>query len=525
MASPFDVIIVGSGFGGAVSGCRLSEAGLRVLVLERGRRWSPDTFPRKPGDPWVWDQARPEKRNGWLDFRLQRGVSVAMGAGVGGGSLIYANVLIEASRELFDQGWPPEITWTELAPFYERVDRMLKPRPVPGNQVPERLRVIRQAASATGFEARFRPLPVAIAFDEEWQYAADQPFSVTRSRRWTNEFGKEQGTCVHCGNCYLGCPVSARNTLDLNYLARAESLGAEIRPLHVVRAITREGTGYRVDYDRIEDNRLVPGSVTAARVVVAAGSLGSTELLLRCRDHHRTLPEISRALGHRWSANGDFLTVSLQKAIVNPTHGPTITAAVDFLDGSIGGKRFFVEDGGFPDFLRAVMDKEVPFDARNLTFSTMVFALAFALRRQGQFANMMPWFGQAMDAADGQLYLGRPLLAPWKRKLKLKWSCAASRDTIETMIAMHGDFAKATGGRPLSPALWILLKTLVTPHPLGGCSMADGPAAGVVDHRGEVFGYRNLFVADGSVIPRAIGLNPSKTIAAVAERTAALMIA
>ena len=525
MPPSFDVVVVGSGFGGAVTSCRLSDAGLRVLVLERGRRWSPDTYPRKAGDAWVWDQAHPEKRNGWLDFRLQRGVSVAQGAGVGGGSLIYANVLIEASRELFDRGWPAEITWSDLAPFYERVERMLQPRCVPQNQVPERLNVLRQAACASGFETRFRPLPVAITFDDEWRYSRERPFDAMHSRKWINEHGKEQGTCVHCGNCYIGCPVGARNTLDLNYLARAEAHGAEVRPLHVVRSIAPEGNAYRIEFDRIENGRLVRGSVIAARVIIAAGSLGSTELLLRCRNQFKTLPNISGALGHRWSANGDFLTVSLQPAVVNPTHGPSITAAVDFLDGSVGGNRFFVEDGGFPDFLRAVMEREVAFDARNLTFSTMVFTLALVLRRQGQFPNLMPWFGQAMDAADGQLYLGRRFLAPWKRKLKLKWCCTASRDTIEAMIAMHSEFAKATGGRALSPVLWKLLKTLVTPHPLGGCSMADTAATGVVDHRGQVFGYPNLFVADGSVIPRAIGLNPSKTIAAVAERTAALMIA
>ena len=523
MGSRFDAIVIGSGFGGAVTSCRLAEAGARVLVLERGRRWSPETYPRKSGDPWVWDQAHPEKRNGWLDFRLQRGVSVAQGAGVGGGSLIYANVVIEAPRELFDRGWPAEISWDELLPYYGRVDRMLKPRPVPDNQAPARLNVLRQAAEAAGHQARFRPLPLAITFDDQWHYGRERPFDVTHSRRWVNEHGREQGTCVHCGNCYLGCKVSARNTLDLNYLARAESRGAEVRPLHVVRTITPEDRGYRVHFDRIENNRLIRGSEAADRVIVAAGSLGSTELLLRCRDQFRTLPGIGPALGHRWSANGDFLTVSIQQTPVNPTQGPTINGAVDFLDGGVGGKRFFVEDGGFPDFLRAVMENELPFDARNLTFSVMVFSLAWVLKRQGQLPNLMPWFGQAMDAADGQLYLGRSPLAPWRKRLKLKWDCAASRETIDAMIAMHCDFARATGGRALSPLLWTLLKTLVTPHPLGGCAMAGSAESGVVDHRGQVFGYPNLFVADGSVIPRAIGLNPSKTIAAVSERIASLM--
>jgi cholesterol oxidase len=523
MPEHFDAIVIGSGFGGAVTSCRMAEAGMRVLVLERGRRWDSSSFPRKADDAWVWDHAHPEKRNGWLDFRLQRGVSVALGAGVGGGSLIYANVQAEAPRELFDSNWPAEVTYDELKPYYDRVDRMLKPRTLPERQLTKSFELIRDAAAATGYQNRFRAMPLAVTFDDAWHYGLADPSNVRHSKTWINEHGKEQGTCVHCGNCYLGCQVNARNTLDLNYLARAEALGAELRPLHIVRAIESMDNEYRVDFSRIENRRLIPGSATARRVVVAAGSLGSTELLLRCRDQFRTLPHISAALGHRWSANGDFLTISIQKQPVNPTEGPTITAALDFLDGSIGGQRFFVQDGGFPEFFRSVVESAVKFDRKNLSFNLMVFGLAFALRRQGNLANMMPWFGQAVDAADGQLYLGRAFTKPWQTRLKLKWKPASSKEAIDAIFEMHCRLAEATGGRPLAPFVWTLLKSLITPHPLGGCSMAERPENGVVNHRGEVFGYRNLYVADGSIVPRAIGLNPSKTIAALSERIVALM--
>ena len=524
MHGPYDAIVIGSGFGGAVSSCRLAEAGMRVLVLERGRRWSPETFPRRPGDPWIWDQARPEKRNGWLDFRLQQGVSVAQGAGVGGGSLIYANVLVDARPDLFEEGWPPEITYDALKPHYARVEAMLKPRTVPERQSTARFALVQRAAAATGHHARFRPMPVAVTFDDEWSGGTESAYDVARSKPWVNEHGRQQGTCVHCGNCYLGCQASARNTLDLNYLARAEAHGADVRPLHVVRAISPQDGGYRVDFDRIERRRLVRGAAFARRVIVSAGSLGSSELLLRCRDQYGTLPRISRALGHRWSSNGDFMTISIHESPVHPNRGPTITAAVDFLDGSIDGRRFFVQDGGFPDYFRTIVESKIRFEAKNLGFNLMVFGLAWALRRQGALENMMPWFGQSCDAADGRLYLGRSLTRPWRRRLKLKWDCTGSRATIDAMFQMHRRFAEATGGRTLPPYAWTLFRNLITPHPLGGCSMSMSPATGVVDHRGEVFGYPNLFVADGSVIPKAIGLNPSKTIAAVAERSAALML-
>jgi cholesterol oxidase len=433
-------------------------------------------------------------------------------------------VLVDARPELFDEGWPPQISYEELRPHYARVEQMLKPRPVPENQLTARFKLVQRAAAATGHHTRFRPMPVAVTFDDTWAYGADEAFGLERSRPWINEHGRAQGTCVHCGNCYLGCQVNARNTLDLNYLARAESLGADVRPLHMVRAIAPNGDGYRVHFNRIADNGLHPGSVSARRVVVSAGSLGSTELLLRCRDQFRTLPDVSRALGHRWSANGDFMTISIQDRPVEPNRGPTITAALDFLDGTVGGHRFFVQDGGFPDYFRTVMESKVGFELKNIGFNAMVFGLALVLRRQGALANMMPWFGQGCDAADGQLYLGRRLMKPWQTRLKLKWNCRASQATIDAMFAMHCQLAAATGGRPLPPLAWTLFKSLVTPHPLGGCAMAAATEQGVVDHAGQVFGYPNLYVADGSVIPKAIGLNPSKTIAAVSERIAALMV-
>jgi len=129
--SDFDAIVIGSGFGGAITACRLSEAGYKVLVLERGRRWSPATFPRTPSDPWLFDPNAPQTRNGWFDFRVFNHMTVATGAGVGGGSLVYANISIEAKKETFDAGWPPEITYAELQPHYATVGQMLNVQKVP----------------------------------------------------------------------------------------------------------------------------------------------------------------------------------------------------------------------------------------------------------------------------------------------------------------------------------------------------------------------------------------------------------
>jgi cholesterol oxidase len=524
MQDTYDAIVIGSGFGGAVTACRLSEAGLKVLVLERGRRWNSETYPRAPGDAWVWDQRNPAKKNGWLDFRVQRGVCVAQGSGVGGGSLIYANVLIDAQPWMFDFDWPPEITFQELQPYYKRVEAMLCPTPVPLNQLPERLKIVREAAEHMGHSNRFRALPLAITFDPAWDSKGEHAYTRESTRTWVNPHGKTQGTCIHCGNCYIGCPVHARNTLDLNYLARAENKGAEVRPLHIVRCVSEIDGSYRVDFDRIEHGRLFRDHQTAPIVIVAAGSLGSTELLLRCRDDYKTLPRLSAALGQNWSANGDFLTVSVHERNTFPTQGPTITAAIDFLDGSQNESKFFVEDGGFPEVFRIFFEEGIKFQFKNLGFNAMVFGLAVFLRRFGGFNQMMPWFAQSIDASRGELYLGRSYVRPWKKHLKLHWDVATSKKTIDAVFAMHKQLAIATGGKPLIPFAWTMLKTLITPHPLGGCRVGRSADDGVVNHQGEAFNYRNLFVADGSVVPKAIGLNPSKTIAALAERTAELML-
>jgi cholesterol oxidase len=523
-ASTYDVIVIGSGFGGAVTACRLAERGQRVLVLERGRRWEVGDFPRGVSPNWVWDHFQPHRFNGWLDLRFFRGMAVAQGAGVGGGSLVYANVSVEAGKEAFDDGWPPEITAEELAPYYDRVGRMLNVQTIPENQATERFKLAREAAEALGHGARFRALPLATTFDPEWNWGLDDPTNPKHSKTWVNAQGQTQGTCIHCGNCCIGCQVRAKNTLDLNYIPWAERHGAEVRSLHLVTRIEPDGHGYRVGYDRLEKGKRLPGSVTGRRVILAAGSLGSTELLLRARNQHRTLPQVSRALGRGWSSNGDFLTPSFYNGRrVSPTRGPTISCAIDFLDGSEGGSRFFIEDGGWPDLLAAQFANVLRIPVESKRWQIVLGALGQLARTCDPQKNIMPWFAQGVDAADGMLYLGRALGAPWKRELKLRWRIGPSRKVIQAIVAMHKRLAEATGGKAHVPEAWSLFQSLITPHPLGGCRMGVSPEDGVVDHRGEVFGHPGLFVADGAIIPRAIGLNPSRTIAALAERIAEVM--
>lgn len=521
-----DVVVIGSGFGGAVAACRLARAGRSVLVLERGRRWAAEDYPRDPGDAWVWDQDEPEHQNGWIDLRFMDDMWVAQGAGVGGGSLIYANVSIDAKPSSFTSNWPSEINYDVLKPYYARVADMLGSRPIPPGQVTRRMELMKEAAGKIGEEARFKALDLAVTFDEKWSYDLPDAVDAKHSKSWINKFGKHQGTCVHLGNCDIGCDVQAKNTLDLNYIADAESKGVNVKPLSLVTHIAPAEGGWRVHYDRLADGRREPAETTARRVILAAGSLGSTEILLRSRDEYRTLPYLSAFLGHSWSSNGDFLTPAFyDNRKISPTIGPTIGSAIDFLDGSEKGARFFVEDGGFPNILGNYIQAKLKQVGRFGPGARFLRRVGKAFGADDPFANVMPWFGQAVDAANGRLYLGRRWFAPWRRRLALDWDAKRSEDAINGLVAMHERLSAATGGEPMVPPTWTILRNLVTPHPLGGCGMATSPAAGVVDHAGRVFHHPGLYVLDGAIVPRAIGLNPSKTIAALAERGVELMLA
>jgi cholesterol oxidase len=517
----FDAIVIGSGFGGAVSACRLAEAGYRVLVLERGRRWDAKTYPRRDDDPWWWSNEAPERWNGWLDLRVFKHMAVAQGAAVGGGSLIYANISAVPDKSIFGGGWPPEITWEAMAPHYDTVGRVMDVRPVPDNQWPKKMQLVREGANAIGAGGRFQKLELAVSFDPDWTY--NNGINVAHSKRFTNAHGVEQGTCVHLGNCDIGCEVDARNTLDRNYLAIAERKQADIRPLHVVTNIEPVRDGYKVSFDRLDQGRRVAGSADARLVVLSAGAMGSTELLLRCRDVSGTLPKLSARLGYNWSSNGDFLTPAFYAAReVQPTQGPTITSAINFLDRSRPDRQsYWIQDGGIPNVVANWIKNARAADARVQAFLQLVND---AMRRHGPLENAMPWFAQGVDAANGRLRLKRRWWLVGARNLDLDWDVKESAKVIEAIVATHKELSKKTGGVALVPPYWSVDRFLVTPHPLGGCNMAATAKGGVVDHKGEVFGYRNLFVIDGAMVPEAVGVNPSRSIAALAERAVGLIV-
>jgi cholesterol oxidase len=519
----FDAIVIGSGFGGAITACRLAEKGMKVLILERGRRWDVQQYPRKTGDAWIFSHSHPARHNGWLDMRFFKRMTVAQAAGVGGGSLAYSSVALEANPDIFKKGWPEEIRYEELKPYYDRVAREMNLQVVPDGQLTQRFKLAREAAHNLGYGDRFRKAPLAVSFSEDWNYDLDDPFNPKHSKQFINPQGQRQGTCVHLGNCDIGCDVRAKNGLDVNYIPQAEKHGAEVRPLHLVRFIEPQGGKYRVVFDRIENGQMIPGEEISQRVIVAAGSLGTTELLLRCRDQYKTLPLLSPLLGKHWSGNANFISMGRYsgKDRVSQSTGPTISSVLDFTDGSFRNQRFVVEDDGFPNLLLNAIKECLDSRVKTAIGRSLLKEFEEHLREDYLLKNLMLWLGAGMDAADGRLRLKRRWFMPWKRVLDLMWDPEQSEGVIGAMKEMHRNLTETTGGNSDMPVTWTLFRSLLTLHPLGGCKMGASSESGVVNHLGHVWGYPNLILADGAIVPTSTGRNPSHTIAALAERIAA----
>jgi cholesterol oxidase len=513
----YDVVVVGSGFGGGIAACRLAEAGQLVCVLERGRRFGRDDFadhPRQAPEMLWHEKANP---NGLFDVRLMRDVSVITAAGVGGGSLVYANVQLRAPREVFEKGWPAAITRDELDPWYTRTEDALQPRTTP--PAPSLPKVGAFAAAGRRVGRKSELLPIAVHFGDPREH----PFS-----------GVPQEGCQNLGLCDLGCPVHAKNTVDITYVARAEAHGAEVRPLHLVTGIeppSRSTERWRIAFRDLESGR--SGTVEAPTVVLAAGTLGSPRLLLTNR---RRLPELSPALGTRFSGNGDALGIAFDPSApdvrgARNDYGPVMTSRLDYS----AERGLMVADGGLPQNFDVLLDVARGVNVIrgrrrwllrlrdalvHLGWSDQPMhprELHLAERRADTDSLVFLMIGR--DAADGRMRL-----TPLFRRFDIRWSKAGSAQLFADLERTAKELAAGAEATPFYALEGGPLSKFTTVHPLGGCPMADDPARGVVDDAGRAYGYQGLHVLDGSIVPTALGVNPSKTIAALAERGAARLV-
>jgi cholesterol oxidase len=559
----YDMVIIGSGFGGSITACRLAEAqkkagkGVSVCVLERGKRYHMGEFPRnlsKPKD-WWWRDGGKKGWKGLLEFRSFNDISVLVGSGIGGTTLLYLDVQIDAFKSTFDirgpegqRRWPSAIRGKpaedpqgngleNMLPYYQRVFDMLRPSPIP--EPPLKTLALKAAADGAGASERFRLLNVAVY----WGVDGGQKGVLN-----TDPYGRggpPQIGCGFCGECFIGCNTHSKNTLDLNYLWFAAKAGAEVYSQHKVVKIELNPEdhpihpkGYTVHYEDLRWN--LSGTVSAKILIVSAGSLGSTELLLRSKHGYRngrkkippTLPDLSDMLGRYFSGNGDFGAGGFEtNRTTNPMTGPTITSVVDYRD-KLEGHGFIIEDGGFPDILRAFLRRTSGGYASGrawLRALKEIFNVGGSERlAKGIFKQLLNqldfdavrdnllYLAMGIDAADGEMSIDE------EGNLEINWNNRHSmplfREMEKTLRELTESPRPGLDGNLMLNPTWSAQKHLITVHPLGGCPMGDDVAKGVVDADGQVFNYSNLYVVDGSIVPSALGPNPSKTIGALAER-------
>ncbi|MGH3824069.1 MAG: GMC oxidoreductase [Pseudonocardiaceae bacterium] len=549
-AEHVDCVVVGSGFGGSVAAYRFAEAGRSVVVLERGRAYPPGSFARTPVEMSrnFWDPS--EGLHGLFDLWSFRGLEAIVSSGLGGGSLIYANVLLRKDRHWFVrespvpgggyENWP--VTRDELDPHYDRVERMLGATRYP---YPDTPKTAAMRDSAARLNLNYQRPPLAVTF-APGAGARAVPGAPITDPDYGNVHGLPRQTCRLCGECDFGCNYGAKNTLDHTYLSAARRHGADLRTLHEVRGFAPLARGgYEVRYvvhepDRAgvktASSRLPLHTITCDRLVLAAGALGTTYLLLRSQ---AALPGLSPALGTRFCGNGDLLGLILRARQgaagtaprpLTASRGPVITSAIrvgDELDGpGSTGRGYYIQDAGYPGFvdwlvettqLRGYLRRAVRFGVRRVrsalcggSESNISRDLAALLGPGSLSDSSLPLLGMGRDVPDGVMRLKRG-------QLDIDWTTRTSRRYFERVRSTMRALAEDLGGSFLDNPLW-WARRVITVHPLGGAPIGRHAGEAVCDPYGEVFGFPGLHVLDGAAMPGPVGANPSLTIAALADR-------
>ena len=521
----YDFVIIGSGFGGSVSAWRLIEKGYSVLVLERGKRWSAETFPKTNWNVFDYLWMPTLRCFGPQGLNFFKDIWLLNGSGVGGGSLIYASThRIPPQRFFRDADWAHLADWeTELMPHYHTANRMLGTATNPCLWPADH--TLKAIADDLGQGHTFEATGVGIYFGQQ---------GVTVEDPFFDGDGPTRTGCIHCGGCMVGCRHNAKNTLDKNYLYLAEKYGAEVWPEMNVRNIrplygAREDEArYEVSYEKVTDLiRKRQGKVRARNVIVSAGVIGTLELLFKCRDEDKTLPLISPSLGDKVRSNSEALM------------GVTARGRQqDFSQGVAISSHFWADDTTsvepcrYPpgsSFMRSLIWPLEGYGSESSSFAGRLWAsLKHLFRKPGDFLHTRFYPNWAerdtvlliMQTVENRMSCRRGR-TPWLGFRKWLYTKRDPEDPIPACVDAGSDvvkrFAEKVDGVP-----WVGLNDLLgipnTAHILGGCPIAADEKSGVIGVRQQVFNYPGLYVADGSVVPANLGVNPSLTIAALTER-------
>lgn len=514
----FDVAIIGSGFGGSVAALRLSEKGYRVLVIEAGARFSDTDFATTSWDlrRFLW-----APRLGFFGIQrihLLKDVAVLAGAGVGGGSLVYANTLYQPPAEFFaDPQWAGITDWkAELAPYYALASAMLgvaeNPRMTPSDEV------MKEVATDMGVGHTFRLTPVGVFFGDGPGVVSEDPYF--------GGVGPARTGCTHCGECMTGCRHNAKNTLPKNYLALAELAGARILPLTTVTGIDpRPDGGYTLTTERTGTwSRHTEKTLTADQVIVAAGTLNTQKLLHRMRDEGR-LPHLSRALGRLSRTNSESIL-----GAVSPRTTADYTEGVAITSSFFPDPRTHVEPVRYGKgsnsmgLLQSVLTQPQSGVPR---WKTWVGELIRQWPVTLRLFNVRKWsertvISLVMQQVDNSLTLqgGTDRFGRWTLTTQQDASSPAptyipiAQEVVTRVAEKIDGVAGASVFENIDAAL--------TAHFVGGCVIGADAESGVIDAYHRVYGHPGLHVVDGSAITANLGVNPSLTITAQAERAMAL---
>jgi cholesterol oxidase len=540
LKSHYDFVVIGSGYGGSIAASRMSRLGKSVCLFEKGKEFLPGQFPATLKDATeemsLSTGKEKKERNGLYDFTIGDGISVLKGCGLGGTSLINANVSIKPDPRVMDQPeWPSAIR-EDLPSFYEGLDKaweMLKPNAYPekvnGYPVLHKTQAMRKSAERMSEE--FRLLDINVTFENKSD----------------NHVGIAQPKCTNCGDCVTGCNVGAKNTTAMNYLPDAYNHGAEIFTEVNVRHVEKTDTGWLVFFNPMETGREVFDApemfVKADNVIIGAGSLGSTEILFRSSQKGL---KVSDFLGKRFTGNGDVLGFGYNNDVVingiglgkNRTDkiadvGPCITSVIDMRNRAKMEDGMTLEEGTVPGPIRGILAGMLVTTSRLFGKNTDRGWGDFFKEKVREVTSLIrgPYFGAVNHT---QIYLvmthddGNGEMVMEKDNLKIKWKGVGKQEIFNKVSGELYSATEALGGNKIPNPTWNKLMDydLVTVHPLGGCNMGDDGSKGVVDHKGQVFSgksgtdlHKGLYVMDGAVIPRPVGTNPLLTISALAERS------
>ncbi|MGH6803792.1 MAG: GMC family oxidoreductase [Methyloceanibacter sp.] len=510
----YDVVVVGSGYGGGVAASRLSRAGQSVCVIEKGKEFPTGAFPSRLPElrrelQLNGSKMRSGSRTGLFDFRLGADIHVLVGCGLGGGSLINAGVALEPDARVFaDPAWPAEVAADGLLELgFKRAASMLRPARYTNVSELTKYRALKVASAAFGVP----PIaaPVVVSFEDI-----------------VNPAGVMQPACTLCGDCCSGCNVGAKNTVAMTYLPDARAHGADIFTELSVSHIAKGEGGWRVYFAPSDEKDAAPSFVGAKTVVLAAGTLGSTEILLRSRERGLGL---SDRLGEGFSANGDIIAFALGGServngigvghppkFAGDAIGACVAGQIELPDGGELNRGMILQEGVLPSALAPLLPVFFIAGGRLLGAAQSLIKGVY----QGPLSHLHTFFVVSHDDAGGRIMLDNG-------SAQVHWPGVADQPVYARVDEALTKAAQAVGARYIkSPLAATNMGTKpATAHPLGGCGMGQDAESGVVNHKCQVFDgkgtdsvHAGLYVCDGSAIPRSIGVNPLLTITALTER-------